>query len=170
MRIALVVAMAEGGVIGDKGKLPWRISDDLKWFKKVTLGKPVIMGRKTFDSIGKPLPGRINIVITRSNSWNADGVLIAPDVAQAIEIAAAQAVKSGADEMCIIGGGEIFAQTLALADRIYLTRVKAPVAGDAYFPQIAGDDWFETQAGACEKSPRNEFSCEFSILDRRGEH
>lgn len=167
MRVALVVAIAENGVIGDKGAMPWRISDDLKWFKKVTLGKPVIMGRKTFESIGKPLPGRRNIVVTRSASWKQDGVVRAASVDEALRRAAAFAEEYGADEICIIGGGEIYAQTLDRAQRIYLTRVAASVDGDAHFPPFDQAAWRASAAGGCKKGEKNQYPCQFFILDRR---
>ncbi|MGE0410236.1 MAG: dihydrofolate reductase [Amphiplicatus sp.] len=160
-RLALVVAMASNGTIGDRGALVWRISDDLKWFKKVTMGKPVLMGRKTFDSIGKALPGRENIVITRSKNWSAPGAVRAGDVDEAIRLAGSAA------EICVIGGGEIYAQTLPRADRIYLTRVAAALDGDTRFPALDPADWAQTPAGACEKGARNQYSCEFLILDRK---
>lgn len=167
MRVAFVVAVAEDGVIGAAGELPWRISDDLKWFKKVTLGKPVVMGRKTFDSIGAPLAGRDNIVITRDAGWRAEGVIRTGTVSEALRIAADCAAAAGAEEICVIGGAEIFEQTFALADRIYLTRVEAAVDGDAYFPQPKSEDWVEIPAGRCEAGPKNQFSCNFFILERR---
>lgn len=167
IRIALVVAMARNGIIGDKGTLPWRISDDLKWFKKTTLGKPVIMGRKTFDSIGKPLPGRDNIVVTRSDDWSADGVIRTRSVAEALSVAKERAAGAGIDEVCVIGGGKVFAETLPVANRIYLTVVEAEVAGDVRFPPFHRSDWAETSAGGCDKGPRNDFACRFFVLDRR---
>lgn len=167
MRVALVVAIAENGVIGDKGEMPWRISDDLKWFKKVTLGKPVIMGRKTFESIGKPLPGRRNIVVTRSASWKKEGAVRAASVDEALRLAAAFAAEDGVDEVCVIGGGEIYAQTLDRAQRIYLTRVAASVDGDAHFPPFDEAAWRASASGGSEKSEKNQYSCRFFILDRR---
>lgn len=161
-RVALVVAVSRNGVIGDQGKLPWRISDDLKWFKKVTLGKPVVMGRKTFESIGKALPGRANIVVTRAAGWSAEGAVRAGGVDEALRLAD----EAGADEICVIGGGEIYAQTIGMADRIYLTRVDLSLEGAIRFPEIAEGDWRWTADGGCEKSEKNEYSCEFFILDR----
>ncbi|MEE2692898.1 MAG: dihydrofolate reductase [Pseudomonadota bacterium] len=166
MRVALVVAAAENGVIGSGGGLAWRISDDLKWFKRATLGKPIVMGRKTFDSIGRALPGRANIVVTRSPSFTASGVLRAATVDEALAIAAQEAGKAGAEEICIIGGGEIYRQTINLADRIYLTRVAARVDGDTRFPRIDRDEWREMAAGGCEANDKNQYSCRFFILDR----
>lgn len=165
-RLALVVAVSRNGVIGDQGRLPWRISDDLKWFKKVTLGKPVVMGRKTFESIGKALPGRANIVVTRSADWSAEGAVRAGSVDEALALGAQLAGEAGAGEICVIGGGEIYAQTVARADRIYLTRVDVRLDGAVRFPDLAEGDWRRTSDGGCEKSEKNEYSCEFFILDR----
>ncbi len=168
MRIALVVAVARRGVIGAGGELAWRISDDLRWFKKVTLGKPIIMGRKTFDSIGRALPGRDNIVVTRNAGFVADGVFTARSIEAAIKLGQECAAQNGADEVCIIGGGEIYAQSLAEADRIYLTRIDAEIDGDAFFPEIEEGEWHWRRESAAEKNERNEYDCEFFILDRAG--
>lgn len=168
MRISLVAAVAENGVIGVGGDLAWRISDDLKWFKKVTMGKPVVMGRKTFRSIGKALPGRDNIVVTRAADFSASGVIVARDIGEALKRAAECAKERGAEEICVIGGGEIYAQTLARAGRIYLTRVDAVVEGDVFFPKLDSAEWSETRESACAKSDRNQYACEFVILDRCG--
>lgn len=167
MRVALVAAVAKNGVIGAGGGLAWRISDDLKWFKKVTMAKPVVMGRKTFESIGKPLPGRDNIVVTRAAEFSAPGAIIACGIDDALKIAAACAAKRATDEICVIGGGEIYAQTVDRANRIYLTRVDAVVEGDAFFPAIDSRQWRERRESSCEKSERNEHACEFVILERR---
>lgn len=165
--LALVAAVAKNGVIGAGGGLAWRIADDLKWFKKVTMGKPAVMGRKTFQSIGKPLAGRDNIIVTRRPEFSADGVFAALDIDAALALAAECAKKRGAEEICVIGGGEIYAQTLARADRIYLTRVDAQVEGDVFFPKLDSRDWAERRESGCEKSERNQYACEFFILDRR---
>ncbi|MEX0645375.1 MAG: dihydrofolate reductase [Parvularculaceae bacterium] len=166
IRIALVVAVSENGVIGREGKLPWRISDDLKWFKKVTSGKPVIMGRKTFASLPGALPERTNIVITRSKFWSAPDAVRAGGLDEALALAAEDASARHVDEICIIGGAEIYAQTLGRAGRIYLTRVHAKVDGDAHFPELAKSAWRQTAAGGCEAGPKNAYSCDFFILDR----
>ena len=167
MMIALIVAMAENGVIGADGQLAWRISDDLKWFKKNTLGKPIIMGRKTFDSIGQALPDRDNIVVTRNRRYSAPGAFVTDSVSAALSLAEACAAARAAQEICVIGGGEVYAQTLDKADRIYLTRVAASPAGDAYFPAIDSGEWGETAVGSAEKSAKNEHACEFFILERK---
>jgi len=167
LRIALVAAVADNGVIGARGALAWRISDDLKWFKRVTLGKPLIMGRKTFASIGKTLPGRDNIVVTRADNFSAPGVLVARDLGEAMSIARRCAAARGVDEICVIGGGEIFAQLMPRAERIYLTRVKARVEGDVFLPELDFSDWLQNRQSTCAKGDRNEHACEFLILDRR---
>jgi dihydrofolate reductase len=167
--IALVAAVAENGVIGAGGRLAWRIADDMRWFRKVTMGKPVVMGRKTFASIGKALPGRDNIVVSRDGAWRAQGAVRAASVEEALAIAAASARARGVDEICVIGGGEIYAQTLARADRIYLTRVAARVAGDVLFPQIDPGRWSESAQGECAAGPKNDYPCRFVVLDRVSE-
>lgn len=134
--IALVVAVAENGVIGRDNALPWRLSTDLKRFKAITMGKPVIMGRKTFESIGKPLPGRTNIVITRSQGLRLDGVEVVGSLAAAIEAGREAGAAADAKEICIIGGGEIFRETLPLADRLYVTEVGGSPEGDTFLPPI----------------------------------
>ena len=166
VRLSLAVAADRNGVIGADGDLAWRISDDLKWFKANTLGKPVAMGRKTFQSIGRPLPGRDNIVVTRAGDFSAPGAFVTHSIAEALRLARVCAERRGAEEVCVIGGAEIYAQTIAEADRIYLTRVDAAVAGDVFFPEIDSRQWRETPCGGCEKNSRNEHACEFVILDR----
>ena len=140
MLISLIAAVAQNGVIGREGGLPWRLPEDLKFFKATTLGKPIIMGRKTFDSIGKPLPGRRNIVLTRDPHWRAPGIDVAHDLDGALRIAR----DSGADEAMIIGGADIYEMALPIARRIYLTRILREFDGDAQFPFIDPLEWTET--------------------------
>ncbi|QRM55909.1 dihydrofolate reductase [Sinorhizobium sp. BG8] len=135
-KIVLVVAVARNGIIGRDGDLPWRLPSDLKRFKRVTMGKPIVMGRKTFTSIGRPLPGRPNIVITRDPSFAADGVSVARSLDEALEQAGRSAAELGVDEICIVGGGEIYRQVFAKADVIHVTEVDAEVEGDTRFPDI----------------------------------
>lgn len=137
MNIALVVAAAENNVIGKNNQLLWRLPNDTKFFKNTTWGMPVIMGRKTFDSLGKPLAGRTNIVITRQKNWTAPGA----QVVSTLEEAMAAAADTDAKEAFAIGGGEIYALALPLAQRIYLTRVHATLDGDAYFPEFDQQQW-----------------------------
>ena len=133
VKLAFVVARAENGVIGRAGKLPWHISADLQHFKRLTVGKPVIMGRKTYDSIGKPLPRRTNIVVTRDLHWAAEGVAVAHDLPTALAVAYEDALRTGVDEVMIIGGAELYRQALAQTARIYLTEIRRDYAGDATF-------------------------------------
>ena len=144
VRIALVLARAENGVIGNAGKLPWHISADLQYFKRLTVGKPVIMGRKTYESIGKALPRRTNIVVTRDLRWQADGVLVAHDLPSAMAMAYEDAHRTGADEVMVIGGADIYRQALSQAHRIYLTEVHCAVAGDTTLALALPPGWQET--------------------------
>jgi len=165
MRIALVVAVARNGVIGREGRLAWKIPDDLKRFREITLGKPVIMGRKTFDSIGRPLPGRVNIVVSR-RAGGVDGVTVARSVAEALRLGAEAAAHLDTEEICVIGGAEIYRATLPLASRIYWTEVEAEVEGDVKFPSFDTAKWSRRATGRAEQSSRNEHSAGFFVLDR----
>jgi dihydrofolate reductase len=142
--IVLVAAVADNGVIGEGGGLPWRLKSDLAHFRAVTIGKPVVMGRKTYHSIGKPLKGRTNIVVTRDRSFSLPGVLVVPNLDAAFTAARGDALRRSVDEVAVIGGAEIYAQTLARADRIVLTRVHASPAGDTMFPTIDPAVWVES--------------------------
>lgn len=163
MRISLIAAVAQNGVIGREGGLPWRIPEDLKFFKATTLGKPVIMGRKTFQSIGKPLPGRMNIVLTRDRNWHAPGTIVAHDLDAALRAAR----DSGADEAMIIGGADIYEMALPGAHRIYLTRIAREFDGDALFPAFDPAEW--TEIARHEKTAGDvPFDYHFVTLERRG--
>ena len=140
MDIVLVVAMSENRVIGRDGDLPWHISGDLKHFKAVTMGHPVVMGRKTWESIGRPLPGRDNVVVTRDRSYAAEGAVIVGSVGEAIDHCAG----NGVARIMIIGGGQIYAETMPMATHLELTEVHAQVDGDTYFPVVDPADWAET--------------------------
>jgi len=141
MKLSLIVAVSRNGVIGIDNQLPWHLPEDLKYFKSVTMGKPIIMGRKTYDSIGRPLPGRTNIVITRDSSWQAEGVEVAQTLAQAMTLGRLACANAGADEAMVIGGEQIYRMTLPAADRLYLTEVQAEVEGDAFFPEFDAKEW-----------------------------
>ncbi|TAL02972.1 MAG: dihydrofolate reductase [Rhodospirillaceae bacterium] len=142
--IALIVARAENGIIGSGGKLPWHISADLQYFKRLTVGKPIIMGRKTYDSIGRPLPRRTNIVVTGSPGWHADGVQVAADLPTAFALAFEDAHRTGAEEVMVIGGGTLYSQSLPQVRRIYLTEVHRAYDGDAVFDFVPTPPWRET--------------------------
>ena len=163
---SLIVAVADNGVIGSNNQLPWRISADLKYFKQVTLGKPIIMGRLTYESIGKPLPGRSNIVMTRDTAWQADGVERASDLSEALAIAKKIADDSGLEEVMIIGGATIYREALPQTDRLYLTRVHTEVDGDAFFPELDLSEWLETLVAEIESEGQAP-ACTFVRLDRK---
>jgi dihydrofolate reductase len=135
-RIVLVVAVAGNGVIGRDGDLPWRLPSDLKRFKQLTLGKPVVMGRRTWDSIGRPLPGRPNIVITRDPAFSAPDAQVVASLDDALAAARRETETLGVDEICVIGGGQIYAQVFDRADVLHVTHVEADVEGDTRFPDI----------------------------------
>lgn len=146
VRLAAIVAQGSNRCIGIDNKLPWYLPEDLKHFKATTLGKPVIMGRKTFESIGKPLPGRTNIVITRDASYKAAGVRVVHSLKAAVTMGRAQAEISGVDEAVIIGGAQIYAESLPLLDRLYLTDVDTAPEGDAFFPALDQAVWQQIEA------------------------
>ena len=133
MRTSLIVARADNGVIGIDNQLPWYLPCDLKYFKRVTMGKPVVMGRKTFESIGRSLPGRTNIVVTRNSEWSAPGIRVVGGLADAFKIAAAQADLDGTDEVMVIGGATLYREAIEQVDRMYVTQVHASPDGDAFF-------------------------------------
>lgn len=158
MTVALIVAAARNGVIGRNNELPWRLPEDLKYFKAVTLGKPVIMGRKTHESIGRPLPGRLNIVVSRQAREGQDSDLRwVTDIEAALELARRE--QPDANEIIIMGGEEIYRQSLPLADRVYLTRIDLEVEGDAHFPSLNDEEWYlsDEQPGAENASVRHVF-------------
>jgi len=160
MTVSLIVAMSENRVIGRAGGLPWRLSDDLRRFKRLTTGHTIIMGRKTFESIGRPLPNRTSIVITRQADWTTEDVIVAHSLDEALERA------SHDDEVFVIGGGEIFGQALPRADRLYLTIVHADIEGDVYFPAIDESNWRCVHEERHEADERNEYAYTFRDLVR----
>ena len=156
--IALLVAVARNGVIGRDNKLPWHLPAELKRFKELSLGKPVLMGRKTYESIGKPLPQRRNIVITRNAAYSAPGIEVAGSLEESIRMA------GDVPEIVIIGGGEIFKESLPIATRMYYTVVQADIEGDAYFPEV---DWSQWQETAREPGPPSDPPFEFRVYERK---
>ncbi|MGE0668224.1 MAG: dihydrofolate reductase [Sphingomonadales bacterium] len=164
MTVSLVVAVAANRVIGHAGGMPWRLPEDLKFFKSVTMGKPMIMGRKTFESIGKPLPGRANIVITRG-TLNAEGITVTHDLHEALKLARAIAAGNETDEIMVVGGGNIYEQALPLADRIYLTEIHADFDGDTFFP-VLNEHWREVSRTP-GTPPEGGPAYDFVVLERR---
>ena len=165
MIISLIVAVSRNGVIGVDNQLPWHLPDDLRYFKSVTMGKPLIMGRKTHESIGRPLPGRANIVLTRDRQWTAEGVVVVNDLDAAIAAAKRACDASHVDEVMIIGGEQIYKMTLDTAHRLYLTEVDADVEGDAFFPAVDTQQWYKSR----EQLPENTeaYRYRFVVLERK---
>jgi dihydrofolate reductase len=158
--LALVVAMACNRVIGRGGTLPWHLPDDLKYFKALTMGKPILMGRRTFEAIGRPLPGRENLVLTRELGWRADGVSAVHSLGQGLERAARSS------ELMVIGGAEVYRLTLPLAQRIYLTEVLADLEGDAFFPALQRSEWRELESSTHPADARHAYAMRFVTLAR----
>ncbi|HWB47250.1 MAG TPA: dihydrofolate reductase [Hyphomicrobiaceae bacterium] len=167
-RLVIVVAAAENGVIGRLGRLPWRLPTDLRQFRRLTLGKPVIMGRKTYDSIGKPLDGRENIVLTRASGFHLPrGVHSTATRADAIALGQKLAAASGADEVAIIGGADIFRAALPMADRIYFTLVHGAPKGDVTFGPLDPSRWVQIDRKAMPKSENDDFTADFIVFERK---
>lgn len=167
MIISFIVGMAENHVIGRDNGLPWKVSSDLKRFKTLTLGKPLVMGRKCYESIGRPLPGRPNIVITRNPHFHVDGVIVVHTLAQALERAGQEARALGADEICVIGGGEIYRQAMPKADVLHVTYILASVEGDTSFPEIDPADWEITHREDIPKGEKDDYPSRFITYRRR---
>ena len=165
MKLSLIVAVSRNGVIGANNALPWHLPEDLKYFKSVTMGKPIIMGRKTYDSIGRPLPGRTNIVITRNISWSAEGVVVAQTLAQALALGKKACAAHGADEIVVIGGAQIYNETLPAAHRLYLTEVDADIEGDVFFPVINSGEWKQVEEQLPELTAIHPYR--FLVLERQ---
>jgi len=161
------LARARNGVIGKDGGLPWRLKSDLKLFKATTLGKPVIMGRKTWDSLPRrPLPGRTNIVLTRDGSFEAAGAIVCERFEEAVAIGREQAEEDGAEEVCVIGGAALFALALPKARRLYLTEVEAEVDGDVHLPPLDERAWREVRREAHPAGEGDDFPFVFRVLER----
>jgi dihydrofolate reductase len=181
LRLSLLVAVARNGVIGNRGELPWRLSSDLKRFKQLTLGKPVVMGRKTFESIvaalGKPLPGRVSLVLSRQADVSATPTSlprVSPEepgqVVHVRDVETALKLASQESELFVVGGGEIYSLTLPPADRLYWTWVEAEPAGDTFFPQIDWAEWNLTEETRYPADARNQYDTTFAIYDRITNH
>lgn len=166
-RVSLIAALAENRCIGMHNKLPWYLPEDLKYFKAVTSGKPILMGRTTFESLGKPLPNRTNIVITRNADYVVpEGVKVCPSLESAIALAKSVAYVNAIDELLIIGGAQIYALALPLIDRMYLTEVKKSVEGDAFFPLYEKQQWQESSRQSFFYEPA-QLAYDFVIYDRK---
>lgn len=158
--------MSENRIIGRDGGMPWHLPGDLKYFKKTTMSKPIVMGRRTYESIGKPLPGRLNIVITRDQSYSPEGVTTVHTLEDAIAIGDRQAQQDGVNEVMIVGGGQIYAESLIITDRVYLTEIHASIDGDTMFPELSPHEWREISRTNSVDGELSDPQCSFVILDR----
>lgn len=166
MRISLIVAMAADRTIGRNGGMPWHLPGDLKHFKTLTFGKPVVMGRKTFQSIGKPLPQRPNVVISRNGMFKPTGVALCESIDDALDDAERMAYEIGADEVMVIGGARVYRDTLAMASRIYMTEVLCEPAGNVFFPELDPDDWVETSREDHQRQDGDDYDYNFVTLEK----
>jgi dihydrofolate reductase len=172
--VSMVVAATENDVIGRDNGMPWHLPDDLKYFKARTMGKPMLMGRKTFESIGKPLPGRTSVVMTRDPNWKHDGVVVVRSLDEALRWVASSAANapanaaSGVRELCAVGGAEIFRLVWPLAKRLFLTRIHANIEGDTFFPKVEAREWREVERTEHAADERHAYAMSFLTLDRVG--
>ena len=160
MRLSIIVAMDANRVIGHENSLPWHLPADLKHFKQITMGKPILMGRKTWESIGRPLPGRTNIVITRDSNYSAEGCIVVHSVEEALHAA------QGHEEVMVIGGEQLYRQVLPDADRLYITQVEGEFPGDTFFPELDMAGWREVERSAHARDEKNAHACSFITLQR----
>lgn len=165
-KLAIIVAAAKNRVIGFKNALPWYLPEELAHFKRTTFGKPIIMGRKTFESIGKPLPGRLNIVVSRNLDFVRPGIIRVSSLQMAIKQARAQALLDGVEEIMLIGGEQLYTQGLPLAQRLYLTQVDAEPEGDAWFPELAEQEWQEISSSSYPSQGGNRYAYTIYCLER----
>lgn len=164
--MAIVAAVADNGVIGAAGAMPWRLSTDLKRFKSITMGKPVVLGRKTYESIGKPLPGRANIVVTRDRAFRAEGVLVADSLETALALGRSEAEAAGASEVMVIGGGELYRQAIGRAEKLYITHVRAAPFGDTRFPPIDPARWRVVSKEHVPSGEKDSAATDFTVYQR----
>ncbi|WP_039984635.1 type 3 dihydrofolate reductase [Vibrio owensii] len=159
MIISMIAAMADNRIIGKDNQMPWHLPADFAWFKRCTMGKPVVMGRKTHESIGRPLPGRLNIVISRDASLSIEGVTTVTSIEQALEVA------GEVEEVMIIGGGAIYAACLPMANKLYVTHIEAEIDGDTQFPDW-GSEFKETYSEAYQADEKNAYNMRFTVLEK----
>jgi len=161
MIISLIAAMDKNRVIGKGGKLPWNLPADMKYFKDKTLGKPVIMGRKTYESVGKPLPNRTNIIVTHNQDYKAEGCIVVHSVDEALKAA------ENAEEVMIIGGSQIYEEFLPKANKLYLTIIDTEIEGDTYFPEYKIEEWKEASYEEHERDAENQYDYTFLVFERK---
>jgi dihydrofolate reductase len=166
--IVFIVARAENGVIGRDNALPWHLKSDMQHFRALTMGKPVLMGRKTYASIGKPLRGRTNIVISRDQQFSASGIVVTPDIERALSVGRGEALRQGSGSIAVIGGAEIFAQTMPLATRLEVTEVHARPDGDTSIPEFDPTVWREISRHRHSPGPSDTVAYSFVTYERAG--
>lgn len=162
----MIAGVAANGVIGRDGRIPWRIPSDMAFFKRTTMGRPIVMGRKQYESVGRPLPGRTNIVVTRQQGYRPDGVIVIDTLEDALERARGIAAEHGVDEAMVIGGGDIYGQAMPLAQRLYISHIDLRPEGDIVFPEIAPADWTVVEEPAVTPDPRDEAVYRIAIYAR----
>lgn len=167
VKVSLIAAVAENGVIGKDNWMPWHIKSEFQYFKNTTMGRPIVMGRKSFEALGKPLPGRQNIVVTRDKNYKAAGVIVTHSVEEGIDIARGIAEKDGVDELFIGGGSEIYRLSLPDADRLYLTEIHLKPDGDTYFPPFDRGDWKEVKREFHPKKDGETADYTITVLERK---
>lgn len=167
VRIAMIAGVAENGVIGSNQTIPWRIPSDFAYFKRMTMGKPIVMGRKQFETVGKPLPGRTNIIVTRQKGYQPEGTLVFSSIEAALAEAQNIAMADGVDEIMIIGGGELYAQLMDRADRLYISHIDLHPEGDVRFPTIHADEWVVVNLPEITPSEKDSATYRVKVYERR---
>lgn len=165
--VSMIAGVAENGVIGSDQTIPWRIPSDMAFFKATTMGKPVVMGRKQYETVGRPLPGRANIVITRQSGYQPAGVEVVNSIDAGIKLAIDIATQAGVDEIMIIGGGELYSQMIERADRLYISHIDLSPPGDVVFPEIKPEDWVVVDQPETLPSPKDDASYRVKVYERR---
>ncbi|EJF88641.1 dihydrofolate reductase [Bartonella tamiae] len=164
--LALIVAVSKNGVIGRDGTMPWKLSTDLQRFKKITMAKPIIMGRKTWDSLGRPLPGRLNIVLSKDQTFKPNGAVVVHTLNEAYSLGKKEALRAGQSSVFVIGGGDIFKQSLEIADYIYMTEILSEIEGDTFFPSFDSSRWTEILSETVPKGEKDSHPTRFVIYQR----
>jgi dihydrofolate reductase len=165
-KLALIVARTRNGVIGRDNGMPWHLPEDLRYFKRVTMNKPIIMGRNTWESLGKPLPGRDNIVVTRNEKFYAHGATVVNDIDTALLLADSLAAARGVDEIMVIGGAQIYREVMPRVDRAYITEIDAEIDGDTFFPALHAAEWQEMSRETHAPCDKNPYRYSFVTLER----
>jgi len=166
IKLSIIVATSKNRAIGKDNQLLWHLPEDLRYFKRVTMGKPIVMGRKTFESIGRPLPGRLNIVVTRQHDWQHEGVKVVHSIDDALALAESYSIIDGSEEVMVIGGAEIYQAALPKAQRLYMTHVDIDIEGDAFFPVIDDTQWHEVARESFSASQKTPYDYAFCVLER----